>query len=78
MVRRNNRKKEPEGTVDRALTRRQAARMTAYAEKTLANLALIGEGPPMRKHRGHCLYIESEVLTWLKNLPVTGGSGVAT
>jgi predicted DNA-binding transcriptional regulator AlpA len=60
-------------TSDRGLTRKQAAAMTGYAEKTLANLALLGEGPPMRKHRGHCLYLESEVLEWLKSLPVSGG-----
>jgi helix-turn-helix protein len=69
--------KESEGTVDRALTRRQAARMTGYAEKTLANLSLLGEGPPMRKHRGRCLYLESEVLAWLRSLPVSGGTGAA-
>ena len=58
---------------DRALSRRQAAAMTSYTVKTLANLALLGQGPPMRKHRGKCLYIESEVLDWLRSLPTTGG-----
>jgi len=50
--------------------------MTGYAEKTLANLSLLGEGPPMRKHRGHCIYLESELLAWMKGLPVSGG-GIA-
>jgi len=51
--------------------------MTGYAEKTLANLSLLGEGPPVRKHRGHCIYVESEVLDWLKSLPVSGGGRAA-
>ena len=66
---------EAERTLDRALTRRQAARMTGYAEKTLANFSLVGKGPPMRKYRGRCLYLESEVLAWLKGLPVSSGAG---
>jgi hypothetical protein len=65
-------------TADRALTRKQASGTTGYAEKTLANLSLLGEGPPMRKHRGRCLYLESEVLAWLRSLPVPGGAGAAT
>ena len=63
---------------DRGLTRKQAAEMTGYAEKPLANLSRHGEGPPMRKHRGHCIYLESEVLNWLRSLPLSGGAGAST
>jgi hypothetical protein len=59
---------------DRALTRAQAAAMLGYQPKTLANFALLGQGPPMRKHRARCLYLESELMAWLKSLPVTGGT----
>jgi len=59
---------------DRGLTRKQTAEMTGYAEKTLANLSMLGQGPPMRKYRGHCIYLESEVLAWLRSLPVAGGA----
>jgi hypothetical protein len=63
--------------IDRGLTRRQAAAMIGYSEKTMANLALLGHGPPMRKNRGHCIYLESEVLAWMRSLPVSGGRPAA-
>jgi hypothetical protein len=63
-----------EGAADRALTRKQAAEMSTYSEKTLANLAVLRVGPPFRKYRGKVIYLESELQTWLRNLPC-GGSG---
>jgi len=60
-------------TTDRALTRREAARMCGYSPKTLANLAVLNLGPPCRKHRGRVLYLESEVGAWLRALPVIAG-----
>lgn len=69
--------KENAGSVERGLSRRQAASMTGYSEKTLANFALLGQGPPMRKFRGKCIYLESELLAWLRGLPVSGGGAAA-
>lgn len=58
---------------DRALTRRQAAAMTGYREKTFANFSTLGIGPPFRKYRGRTFYIESQLLDWVKSLPEAGG-----
>ena len=68
-------KHQPPGLSERALTRRQVAEITGYTEKTLANLATLNEGPPFRKHRSHCMYLETELSAWLKSLPA-GGSRV--
>lgn len=71
----NNTKHRPvEG--ERALTRKQAAEISTYSEKTLANLAVLGVGPPFRKYRGKVIYLERELHAWLRNLPC-GGSGSA-
>jgi hypothetical protein len=59
--------------VDRALTRKQVAELSTYSEKTLANLAVLEQGPPFRKCRGKVLYLESEVMAWLRGLPRGGG-----
>jgi len=58
---------------DRALTRKQVAWISTYSEKTLANLASLKKGPPFRKYRGRVLYLESEVMAWLRGLPRSGG-----
>ncbi len=76
-MRTTNKVSETPGT-DRCLTRKQAAVMTGYSEKTLANLGTLRKGPPYRKYRGHCMYLESELLGWLKSMPVQGGGSVAT
>jgi predicted DNA-binding transcriptional regulator AlpA len=60
-------------SADRALTRREAAEMTGYSVKTLGNLATLNAGPPFRKHRGHVMYLESELVAWLRSLPKGGG-----
>jgi hypothetical protein len=64
-----------EGAADRALTRKQAAEISTYSEKTLANLAVLRVGPPFRKYRGKVIYLESELQAWLKNLPCGGLGG---
>ena len=66
-------KSEPIQATDRALTRRQAADICGYSQQTLANLMVLREGPPVRKHRRKCLYLESELLAWLRSLPVVVG-----
>ena len=58
---------------DRALTRRQAAAVMARTQKALANLAHRGEGPPVRKAGGRCVYLESELMQYLHGLPIVGG-----
>jgi hypothetical protein len=62
---------------DRGLTRKEAAVTVGYSEKTLANLGTLGHGPPFRKYRGHCIYLESELLAWIKSIPTRGGSNAA-
>jgi hypothetical protein len=62
---------------DRALTRKQAAEISTYSEKTLANLAVLRVGPPFRKYRGKVIYLESELQAWLRNLPCGGNGGRA-
>jgi len=57
---------------ERALTRKQVAQISTYSEKTLANLATLRKGPPFRKYRGKVLYLESEVMAWLRSLPKGG------
>jgi hypothetical protein len=51
--------------------------MTGYSEKTLANLGTLSKGPPFRKYRGHCMYLESELFAWLRSMPVQGGEAVS-
>jgi hypothetical protein len=58
---------------ERGLTRKQAAELLSYAPATLANLATLNQGPPFRKHRGRVIYLESELVAWLKSLPTGGG-----
>jgi len=62
---------------DRGLTRKEVAEMTGLTIAYLANVALAGEGPPFRKckagKRGKVIYMESEVVAWLRGLPVHGG-----
>ena len=65
-------------TADRALTREQAAAMTGMKPKTLANWALLNQGPPVRKRRSRTFYLESEVLAWMRGLPIVAGEKVAT
>lgn len=64
--------------VDRALTREQTAAMTGIKPKTLANWAVLNQGPPVRKRRTRCFYLESEVLAWLRGLPIVAGERTAT
>ena len=59
--------------IGRVLSRRQAAELIDHSEKTLANWAVLGDGPPYRKARGRVLYIEAELLAWLQGLPRGGG-----
>lgn len=62
---------------DKGLTRREAAEfLGVYTEKTLANLATLNQGPPFRKHRGRVIYLQSELLAWLRSLPVSCGAQV--
>jgi hypothetical protein len=62
---------------DRGLSRQQVAELTGLRAHHLANLAVLNQGPPFRKHqagkRGRVIYLESEVLAWLRALPVHGG-----
>jgi len=58
--------------VEHALTRKPVAQISTYSEKTLANLAALKKGPPFRKYRGKVLYLESEVMEWLRGLPKGG------
>lgn len=58
---------------DRAFTREEAAALTPYTPKTLANLASLGVGPPFRTYRGRTFYLASELQAWMKNLPRGGG-----
>lgn len=60
---------------ERALSRKEAARLVGYRPKTLANLATLDQGPPVRKHNRRVLYLESELICWLRNLPVVAGGG---
>jgi len=62
---------------ERALSRKEASHVTGYSEKHLATLASRGQGPPVRKYKRKCIYLQSEVLDWLKNLPVAGGGRAA-
>ena len=63
---------------DRGLSRQQVAELTGLTTHHLANLGVANEGPPFRKHklgkRGRVIYLESEVLAWLRALPVHGGA----
>jgi len=45
----------------------------ARTQKALANLAHRGEGPPVRKAGGRCVYLESELMQYLHGLPIVGG-----
>ncbi len=48
--------------------RSQAGKVTGemIQPKTLANLASLGEGPPMRKTRGKAYYEMSSFIPWLR------------
>jgi hypothetical protein len=59
---------------DRALTRQQAAELAGTTAKALANLLGRGQGPVVRKRGNVCVYMESEVLRWLRDLPRAAGS----
>lgn len=62
---------------DRGLSRKEVARLTGLTVSYLANKAVAGQGPPFRKitpgRRGKVVYLESEVVAWLRSLPQHGG-----
>jgi hypothetical protein len=64
-------------TLDRGLSREQVAEMTGLTVHHLANLGVLDQGPPFRKHkagkRGRVIYLQSEVIQWLRSLPIHGG-----
>jgi hypothetical protein len=57
---------------DRGLPRKEAAMVLGCSEKRLANLASLNQGPPYRRYRNRCFYMESELLAWMKKMPVHG------
>jgi predicted DNA-binding transcriptional regulator AlpA len=52
---------------DRALTPKEAARMTGFAPKTLANWRTAGGGPPYIAVGRSIRYMESSTLKWLRD-----------
>ena len=67
---------------ERGLSRAEAAAVCGLNASYLANAAVFGLGPPFRKlkpgKRGRVIYIRSELLEWLRNLPQHGSQQHAT
>jgi hypothetical protein len=59
--------------LDRGLTRKQADQVVPFSEQTLSNMAVQGIGPPFHKHKARAIYMESDLINWMRSLP-SGGS----
>lgn len=56
--------------IDRALSRNEAAVVAGVTPKALSQMLTRGQGPVVRKRGNRTLYLESEVLQWLRGLPL--------
>lgn len=61
----------------RLLSRREAAALLAVPERTLADWAYRGEGPPYYRLGRHARYDEAELLRWLAGQRVGSAPGGA-
>lgn len=57
----------PANISDRALTAKDAAHLTGFAPKTLANWRTTGGGPPFVTVGRSIRYMESSTLQWLRD-----------